>query len=173
MAAGFGSPELQDIRQELSPRRAGGDCSKRATLLSYSDALDKQQVSDERIGGLSALALTGDGRQAALEGNALTDNEIGRLFPLRLGEPEKLEPEADRATTLRSNSGGKPSEWFDGEGLVLERGGKTALVASETGPVIRRFDLSTGKQIGEPLDMPREFKASPDGDAPWATRSSP
>jgi hypothetical protein len=167
VAAGFGVPKLQDVQQELNPRQAGGACSKRATLLSYSDDLNKQQVSDERIGGLSALALTGDAQAGgAQKAMALTDNEIGRLFPLRLGEPEELEPEPDRATTLRSNSGGKPSEWFDGEGLVLEQGGNTALVASETGPVIRRFDLTTGKQIGEPLDMPREFKAAPDGDAP-------
>ncbi|WP_328389197.1 esterase-like activity of phytase family protein [Streptomyces sp. NBC_00400] len=158
LVAGLAAPPVWQWVRELRPRLPGGACSPRATLLSYSDALDKQQASGETIGGLSALALTGPGRALAL-----TDNQTGRVFPLRLGSPEKLRPEALTAKTLRTQSGTKPSEWFDGEGLVVERGGKTILVASESGPAIRRFKMATGTQVGADLPIPPEFRASPQG----------
>ncbi|MEU9123983.1 esterase-like activity of phytase family protein [Streptomyces sp. NPDC048506] len=158
LVAGLAAPPAWQWVRGLNPQQPGGACSPRATLLSYSDALDKRQASGETIGGLSALALTGPGRALAL-----TDNQTGRVFPLRLGPPEKLRPEALTAKTLRTQSGTKPSEWFDGEGLVVERGGKTILVASETGPAIRRFSMATGTQVGRDLPVPPEFRTSPKG----------
>lgn len=146
--------------QGRNPQQAGGACSERAELLSYSDALDKQQVSGEKVEGLSALALTGHDRALVL-----TDNATGRVFPLHLGRATKLRPRALTATTLRTPSGTLPSKWFDGEGLVVERGGRTILVASETGPAIRRFSLDTGRQVGRALPVPEEFRARPKGDA--------
>lgn len=157
-------PRVVDWWQERNPRPAGGVCSARAKLLSYSDALDKEQVSGEKVEGLSALALTGPA-----DAWALTDNHPGRIFPLRLGEATKLEPQVQRAKTLRTpSSGTAPSQWFDGEGLVVERSGKrdkTVLVASETGPAIRRFSMTTGKQVGKDLPIPPQFRARPKGDA--------
>ncbi|WP_030253330.1 caspase, EACC1-associated type [Streptomyces violens] len=153
-------PAAADWWQERNPQQAGGTCSKRAELLSYSDALDKQQVSGEKVEGVSALALTGPNRVLAL-----TDNAPGRVFPLDLGETTRLRPRALTATTLRTPSGTAPSKWFDGEGLAVERGGRTILVASETGPMVRRFNLATGKQVGKALPIPEEFRARPRGDA--------
>ncbi|MET8576893.1 esterase-like activity of phytase family protein [Streptomyces sp. NPDC005012] len=153
-------PAGGDWWRERHPRPAGGVCSDRADLLSYSDALDKAQVSGERVEGLSALALTGEGRALAL-----TDNDIGRVFPLELGPPEALDPRPLTARTLRAPTGAAPSKWFDGEGMVVEPGGKTILVASETGPAIRRFSLATGRQKGGPLPVPKAFRSHPDGHA--------
>lgn len=153
-------PAATDWWQNRHPQPPGGVCSERAELLSYSDALDKQQVSGEKVEGLSALALTGHDRALAL-----TDNYPGRVFPIRLGGATNLQPRALTAKTLRVPGGTVPSQWFDGEGLVVERGGKTVLVASETGPAIRRFSLATGKQVGNDLPMPEEFLARPKGDA--------
>ncbi|MER7394863.1 esterase-like activity of phytase family protein [Streptomyces sp. NPDC000151] len=165
MIAGFTVvPRAVDWWHERNPQPAGGVCSDRAKLLSYSDALDKQQVLGEKVEGLSALALT-----RPTEGWALTDNAPGRIFPLRLGGATKLEPRVQRAKTLRTpSSGTAPSQWFDGEGLVVERSGKrdkTVLVASETGPAIRRFSMTTGKQVGKALPIPPQFRARPKGDA--------
>ncbi|WP_411977444.1 esterase-like activity of phytase family protein [Streptomyces decoyicus] len=67
------------------------------------------------------------------------------------------------AKTLRPPSGTKPSKWFDGEGLVVERGGKTILVASASGPAIRRCKMATGTQVGPDLPIPPEFRAGPRG----------
>src|SRR5690606_9119473 len=50
-------------------------------------------------------------------------------------------------------------------GLVLENGGETVLASSETGPAVRRFRLDDGRQVGEPLPLPDEFRYSPDGSA--------
>ncbi|MFC4563782.1 esterase-like activity of phytase family protein [Nocardiopsis mangrovi] len=165
LAAGLAVPPVWSQWREFSPQAAGGPCSERATLLDYSDALDKTNPSGERLRNLSALALMDSGRALAV-----TDNETARVFPIDLGSAEDLgsgeedfRPEADRATTLRTPPGGVPSEWFDAEGLVVEQGGETVLVASETGPSIRRFRLDTGEQVGDPLPVPPEFHAAPRG----------
>jgi hypothetical protein len=145
--------------QRAFPADAGGACSPRAELLDVSDALDKKQVDLESVSDLSALALTSEGRTTAL---ALSDNSPGRIFPLHLGSPFDLDPSPTTAKTLRHSDGSRFEE-FDGEALVLEKGGRTALVGSETGPSIRRFDLTTGRQIGEALPMPKELRLWPEG----------
>ena len=138
-------------------RQAGGACSPNATLLSYSDALNKKEAEGESVSGLSALALTGPSKMYALQ-----DNWPGRVFPITLRGPSdapgKLAPQAGTAKTLRDPSGAPyASGAWDGEGMVMENGGRTMLVSSEVGPVIQRFDMATGRTVGRPLPIPRPF----------------
>ncbi|MFD0745859.1 esterase-like activity of phytase family protein [Phytohabitans flavus] len=159
---GLGVPPGIDRVRELRavPVPAGGQCSTNATLLSYSDQLDKTEVSGERITGLSALALTGSS-----EGFALADNEPGRVFPLTLENPDDLHVSAGVGRTLRDTNGVPYSKGIDGEGLVIERGNKTMLVSSEKGPSIRRFDISTGHELEKPIVVPQMLQDPPTGDA--------
>ncbi|WP_255305996.1 caspase, EACC1-associated type [Streptomyces sp. Wb2n-11] len=144
------------------PVLAVGECAEGAVLLDHSDALDKKEADGEKVSGLSGLALLPGGNGEAL---ALADNDFNRVFPLRLGGPEALEPSAGTATTLRPAPGGRLPDWIDAEALVVEKGGRTILVAAETGPAIRRFDLATGRQVGADLPVPKEFKPWPAGGA--------
>jgi hypothetical protein len=151
---------VRDLRAVPVP--AGGQCSPNATLLSYSDQLDKTEVSGERVTGLSALALTGRS-----EGFALADNAPGRVFPLTLENPEDLNVSAGIGRTLRDPAGVPYGEGIDGEGLVIERGNKTMLVSSEKGPSIRRFEISTGHEKGQPVVVPEMLRDPPNGDAQY------
>lgn len=144
----------------IHPTRPGGPCSSRATLLSVSDALNKRTVKGEAITDLSALAMNGPSQVLAL-----TDRiPGGRVFPISLGSPEHLTPRAGEARTLRGREGTPYGSYFDGEGLVLEKGSRTMLIASETGPTIRRFSLGNGKEVGDPLPIPKRFRLEPDGE---------
>jgi hypothetical protein len=143
-----------------TPQAATGPCSPRATLLSHSDRLDKATITGEPISDLSALALTGPSRAFAL-----TDKEPARIFPMGLGPADRLAPRVDTARTLRHADGSKYSSGIDGEGLVVEKGANTILVASEEGPSIRRFRLSDGREQGKPLPIPRRLRTRPAGDA--------
>ncbi|WP_159942107.1 MULTISPECIES: esterase-like activity of phytase family protein [unclassified Nocardiopsis] len=139
------------------------DAAGRARLLSVSDQLD-QPPQNEYLGnpveGLSALALTGDGSQALV----LRDNEPAQVFALDLGPAEALEP-AVTGTQLLYGPDGEPFESFDGEGMLVEEGGETILAAAESGPAIRRFGISDGRQIGDPLPLPDAFLPAPGGAA--------
>lgn len=115
--------------------------------------------------GLSALAVTDPPSQAI----ALRDEEPAQLFTLSLGDPRKLTPSVTGVQGLYGPDGGTFPK-FDGEGLVVEKGGHTALVSAEKGPAIRRFDIRSGKQLGEDLKLPESFTAPPGGRAE-ATRS--
>lgn len=141
-------------------REPGGQCSPHATLLSYSDELDKVEVSGERVTGLSAIALTG--QSSAL---VLADNEPGRVFPLTLGNPDDLDVSAGTGRTLRDRDNEPYTQGIDGEGLVIENGTGTMLVSSEDGPSIRRFQLSTGREVGEPVVVPQALLDPPAGSA--------
>ncbi|MFD5181490.1 esterase-like activity of phytase family protein [Streptomyces sp. NPDC058372] len=159
----FGVPAAVDAYQRWNPAPAVGACSERAVLLDHSDGLDKKDVEYEPVEGLSGLALAPGSRAKAY---AVTDNEPGRIFPVDLGEPERLAPVAEKARTLRQADGSAfEDSWFDAEALAVEQGGRTALVASETGPSIRRFDLVTGRQVGEDLAIPKELRYWPEGGA--------
>ena len=163
MAGGLAVPPALELVERLAPAPATGACSDRAMLLDHSDALDKQQVSNERIEGLSALALVpGTEPPDAL---ALADHEPGRLFPLTLGQPDALEVSARRGITLRKADGENFPAWFDGESLVVEQGGRTMLIGSESEPAIRRFDISTGRQIGADFPIPENLRYWPEGGA--------
>lgn len=172
LALGLGAPWAVDRWHAAHPAPATGECgghpagaeAPRAVLLDHSDALDKKNVDYEEIKGLSSLALVAEGPDG-VEALALADNSPGLLFPLSLGTPFDLNPVADTAYTLRSAAGVKFPEWYDGEGMVIERGGRTVLIASETGPALRRFDIASGKQIGADFPVPKELRYWPDGSA--------
>ncbi|PPK63185.1 esterase-like activity of phytase family protein [Actinokineospora auranticolor] len=149
-----------DWAKALSPVRAGAPCSANATLLSHSDQLDGVDVSGEAVSGLSALAMTEESRAYAL-----ADNEPGRVFPLTLRDPENLNVSAEVGRTLRDAAGARYGDKIDGEGLVVERGGRTILVGSEKGPSIRRFEIGTGREVGEPIVVPERLREPPAGDA--------
>lgn len=146
------------------PRRPGGPCSANATLLSYSDRLDKTQVENERVSGLSALALTGPAQAMALTDDS--NYGPGRVFPISLGSAEHLRPTAERAITLRDTRGTPYTAGnFDGEGLVVEKGTGTMLVSSEIGPSIHRFRIRDGREVGRPLPIPTQLRTVPEGNA--------
>ncbi|WP_447002452.1 effector-associated constant component EACC1 [Saccharothrix isguenensis] len=162
-AAGFAAQLGVDWWRGLraaAPVPAGGQCSPNATLLSYSDQLDKVEVSGERVTGLSALAFTG--RSSVL---VLADNEPGRVFPLTLENPQRLEVSIGIGRTLRDPDGAPYTGGIDGEGLVIEHGTGTMLVSSEDGPTIRRFQISNGREVGEPVVVPTVLRNPPVGDA--------
>ncbi|MFC8077470.1 esterase-like activity of phytase family protein [Streptomyces sp. NPDC057307] len=162
LALGLVLPPAVDRWQELHPAEATGACSPKAVLLDHSDALNKQEVNNEPVEGISALGLLSADPPAAL---ALADNSPGRVFPLELGSPYSLEPSAGTAYTLRPAEGGKLPDWYDGEALVVEKGGRTMLIGSETGPAIRRFDIASGRQLGEAIAVPKELQYPPAGGA--------
>jgi hypothetical protein len=141
----------------------GGSCSPDASLLGFSDALDKTTFGGTAVNGLSALAL--DGRKDAL---ALVDNlqtTPARFYDLRIDTHHELDVAVDKVTTL-TRPDGTPYNGadFDGEGMLLERGRKTILVSSETEPSIRRFDRASGKQLAS-FPVPPRFLVAPAGEA--------
>ncbi|WP_024799391.1 esterase-like activity of phytase family protein [Nocardia sp. BMG51109] len=153
-----------DVWHRQNPAPAAGACSANATLLDYSDQLDKADVRGERISGLSALALTDQSKVLAL-----TDNASGRVFPVELGKPDDLDLRADTALTLRDAEGnlyGQPfGNVIDGEGMVIEPGTDTMLVSAEDGPTIHRFRRTDGREVGNPLPVPEKLQTQPVGGA--------
>ncbi|MFE6778229.1 esterase-like activity of phytase family protein [Streptomyces sp. NPDC057702] len=159
--AGGGVERAADARPAPAPT---GPCGPgaRASLLSVSDALNQHdEWQGTKVEGLSALALTGGGGTEAI---ALRDEEPARLFRLRLGSPESLHPEVTGLRSLHQADGRKFEE-FDGEGLVIEKGGGTVLVTAERGPALRRFDLASGRQVGRDFALPDAFYPPPRGEA--------
>ncbi|BAL89854.1 hypothetical protein AMIS_46340 [Actinoplanes missouriensis 431] len=136
-------------------RQTTASCSPDASLLGFSDALDKTTFDGTPVAGLSALALTARDR-----GLALVDN-IGAT-PARVYSVTGLgsTPRITGITRLGSYTGAD----FDGEGLVAERDGRTILVSSEKEPSIRRFRLSDGKELAS-LPVPARFRVTPAGEA--------
>ncbi|MBC9727421.1 esterase-like activity of phytase family protein [Streptomyces sp. TRM68367] len=170
LALGLGVPPAVDWWHDRHPAPATGSCGAsdddaqpRAILLDHSDDLDKKQVDYEPVEGISSLALVSEG--PVVKALALADNSPGRVFPLTLGTPTDLRPKADTADTLRRANGGEYPEWYDGEALVVEKGGRTMLIGSETGPAIRRFDISTGRQVGQDFPIPEDLRYWPRGGA--------
>ena len=143
-----------------APSAAPAVCSPHASLLSYTDALDKTTFAGTDVGGLSALTL-GDGRRA----RALVDNQgttPARVYDLRLND-RRGDAKVKRVTFLRKADGtGYTGQTLDGEGLAELPDG-TFLVSSETEPSIKRFD-ARGRQIGE-LPVPPELRVAPNGKA--------
>ncbi|REE94811.1 esterase-like activity of phytase family protein [Thermomonospora umbrina] len=141
-----------------------GFCSPSASLLGFSDALDKSEVSGTAVSGLSALGLDGRGRAVALVDNIGTTPARIVEFSLRRGR-NGLDVAASGATTLKRPDGTPYNGGdFDGEGLVIERGGRTVLASSESEPSIRRFRRGDGGQSAE-LPVPERFRVAPAGQA--------
>jgi hypothetical protein len=171
LALGLGAAPAADWWHDTHPAPATGSCTPaaddqapQAVLLDHSDALNKKNVDYEPVEGLSSLALVSQG--PVVKALALADNSPGRVFPLTLGTSSELEPVADTPVTLRRPNGEAfPDEWYDGEALVVEKGGRTMLIGSETGPALRRFDLVTGRQLGKDLPIPEDLRYWPEGSA--------
>ncbi len=136
----------------------GQSCAPDASLLGFSDALDKTTFEGTPVAGLSALALTRHHRALALVDNIGTTP--ARIYELDLAR------KAVRDVTFLTRPDGTPYTGtdFDGEGLVVERGGATVLAGSEREPSIRRFRLSDGREIAS-LPVPARFQVAPAGQA--------
>ncbi len=139
----------------------GGDCSRDARFLGFSDALDKTTFEGQPVAGLSALDVTGPNSALALVDNITTTP--ARVFDLEISSKPSVR--VDGMTILRRPDGTPyTGADFDGEGLVVERGERTILATSEREPSIRRFRLSDGLQTGE-LPVPARFQVAPAGEA--------
>ncbi|TCO18502.1 hypothetical protein EV652_11546 [Kribbella steppae] len=139
----------------------GGDCSRDARFLGFSDALDKTTFDGQPVAGLSALNVTGRNSAVALVDNVATTP--ARVFNLKISSKPTVS--VDGMTILRRPDGTPyTGADFDGEGLVVERGERTILATSEREPSIRRFRLSDGLQIGS-LPVPARFQVAPAGEA--------
>ncbi len=145
----------------------GGVCSPNATLLGFSDALDKTTFAGGDVGGLSALTLGGAAGRA---GNArvLVDNQgatPARTYDLKLDDGRRGAPRVRVVGTTpltRADGSGYSGRTFDGEGLVALSDG-SVLASSETEPSVRRFSRG-GRQLGE-LPVPERFRVAPAGEA--------
>ncbi|GAA4951036.1 esterase-like activity of phytase family protein [Actinoplanes utahensis] len=133
-------------------------CSPEASLLGFSDALDKTTFAGTPVAGLSALAVTGRDRGLALVDNIGTTP--ARVYTVNLAKPKIT------GVTVLTRADGSPytGSDFDGEGLIVEAGGRTILASSEREPSIRRFRLSDGREIGA-LPVPSRFQVAPAGEA--------
>ncbi|QPP07529.1 hypothetical protein G4Z16_15305 [Streptomyces bathyalis] len=130
-----------------------GACSQHASLLGFSDRLDKQ------VSGLSSLAMNGSSRALAVS-DRTKGKEAARLYELSLDPPEVPgETRLVDSTALRLDKDeSSGSEQLDPEALVLEEGGKTVLVASEQGASVSRFDRESGRRL-DTFEVPKGSRA--------------
>ncbi|MEV6299931.1 esterase-like activity of phytase family protein [Actinoplanes sp. NPDC051861] len=141
----------------------GAVCAPDASLLGFTDALDKTTFAGTPVSGLSALALTGRSHGLALVDNIGTTP--ARVYEVGLGTGRGGVSAAVKDVTLLTRADGTAYTGadFDGEGLIAESGG-TILASSEREPSIRRFRLSDGREIGS-LPVPARFQVAPAGEA--------
>ncbi|MGW0218713.1 esterase-like activity of phytase family protein [Micromonospora chokoriensis] len=142
----------------------GASCAPDASLLGFSDALDKTTFRGTPVAGLSALSFARPGRALALVDNIGTTP--AGVYELGLDTGRRGVDVGVRDVTVLTRPDGTPYTGadFDGEGLVAERGGDTVLASSEREPSIRRFRLSDGREIGS-LPVPARFQVTPAGEA--------
>ncbi len=147
---------LEPVTPTLSPTIESVEttCATGVDLVGYSDELNKVEVEGETIGGLSALAWTGDGDTYY----ALSDRG-GWVYVLDF--PLAGDPEVASVLRLQDSSG-EPDNSIDGEGLVILPNGDL-LVSSEAEPSIRQY-TSDGEFVAE-LPVPDMFLVEPDGQA--------
>jgi hypothetical protein len=161
-AGGWWAPWSRSAPEDDRPPAAfPGSCGKgsRGTLLDVSDRLDrppKNLFRGSEVAGLSALSFA-DGNGHAF---AIRDDMPPQIFSLTLGGsgklPGTLKPNVTNVKSVHEEDGSKRTE-FDGEGLAVERGGKTALVSAEKGPSLLRVRLRDGRQLGKELRLPETF----------------
>jgi hypothetical protein len=139
-------------------------CNPNATLLGFTDALDKTHFDGTDVGGLSALA----GLKSAGAGGtayALTDNQgttQARLYGLAIDD-EGAGTKVTSVTRLRRKDGTPfTGQTFDGEGLVRQSNGRF-LASSETEPVVREL-TADGREL-KALPVPDRFRVKPAGEA--------
>ncbi|WP_157252857.1 esterase-like activity of phytase family protein [Nonomuraea typhae] len=145
-----------------TPSREAARCSADASLLGFSDSLDKTTFEGTAVAGLSALALTSQSRALALVDNIGTTP--ARLYDLNLTRDLRSARVSGMTTLLRPDGVPYTGADFDGEGLVAERGGRTVLASSEREPSIRRFRLSDGREVAS-FPVPDRFRVGPGGQA--------
>lgn len=140
----------------------GARCSADASLLGFSDQLDKTTFQGTAVSGLSALSVTRHGRMLVLVDNIGTTP--ARLYKLDVhsGRRGVRVQVRDMVTLTRPDGTPYTGVDFDGEGLVAERGG-TVLASSEREPSIRRFG-SDGRELAS-LEVPARFRVAPAGEA--------
>ncbi|MEU9454611.1 esterase-like activity of phytase family protein [Streptomyces sp. NPDC048277] len=173
LALGLGTQPLVHWWHDTHPAPAAGPCAvpspddpaaPRADLLDHSDELNSQSPNYEKVKGLSALALSSQGKN--VQALVLGDNDPGRYWPVSLGSPFHLNPSVSTARSLILTDGEKiPNNWYDGEAMAIENGGTTMLIGSETGPAIRRFDIKSGMQVGKDFPIPKHLRYYPEGAA--------
>lgn len=142
----------------------GGACSADAHFLGFDDSLDKTTYQGQPVSGLSALALTRPGHALALVDNIATTP--ARVFGLEIESRSGKPKVAVESMTILRRPDGTPYTGadFDGEGLVVERGGRSILASSEREPSIRRFRLADGTETAS-LPVPDRFRVAPAGEA--------
>jgi hypothetical protein len=142
----------------------GGSCSADARFLGFSDSLDKTTYQGQPVAGLSAIDVTRPGHALALVDNIATTP--ARVFGLKLGSRQGKPQVGVESMTILRRADGTPYNGadFDGEGLVVERGGRSILATSEREPSIRRFGLADGKETAS-LPVPARFQVAPAGEA--------
>ncbi|BCB79240.1 esterase-like activity of phytase family protein [Phytohabitans flavus] len=164
VAAAATLPALPASGAQAHHPSAGASCAPDASLIGFSDALDKTTFADTPVSGLSALALTRSSRGLALVDNIGTTP--ARVYDVDLNTDKRGVSAKVRGMTVLTRPDGTPYNGgdFDGEGLVAERGGKTILASSEREPSIRRFRLSDGREIAS-LPVPARFQVTPAGES--------
>ncbi|MGW2020092.1 esterase-like activity of phytase family protein [Streptomyces sp. NPDC001927] len=123
-------------------------CGPNVSVAGYSDALNKTTVDGRNVGGLSALAVTGNGQAVAV-------SDRSSLFRLDL---TGRQPAATGVVPLAGPTGAP----LDSEGIVAEKHG-TYLVTDETEPAVRRHG-PRGEILGS-LPVPDALKVAPAGRA--------
>ena len=134
--------------------REAAVCAVGVELLAYSDALDKVSYDDDEVGGMSALAWSGE--QTTYY--ALSDRG-SQVYTLDFPAPD--DPTIVAAFRLQDASG-EPDGTIDGEGIAVLPGGDL-LVSSETEPAIRHY-TSDGAFIAD-LPVPEHYLVAPAGRA--------
>jgi hypothetical protein len=139
-------------------------CNANASLLGFTDSLDKTTFDGTGVGGLSALALTA-GTAGGATARALVDNQgttQARVYDLEIDDGHGTA--AVTGITRLRHQGGTPftGQDLDGEGLVQLHNG-TFLASSETEPAIRKFSAD-GRELGK-LPVPERFRIKPAGEA--------
>lgn len=162
------APSVTAVRAATGVPSAGAVCAPGAGLLGFSDDLSGSTYRGTQVAGLSAIAPAGAGRLLALVDNIGTTP--ARFYDLQVGLRRGAAAEAlsvrPRDVTVLRRADGTPYTGadFDGEGLVLEAGGRTLLASSETEPSIRRFRRADGVQVAG-LPVPDRFRVPPAGEA--------
>ena len=164
------SASLQETAETVGPRpketpnwEPDGCFAFEADFLGYSDALNGKSYQGTKVGALSGLTYD-PGRNVYY---ALADSGVGgtpaRFYTLKvsLEEGKLARPLITDVTTLRKPHGEAFTGYdFDGEDIVLTRGGDV-LIVSETEPSIRKFSLD-GHLLAE-LPVPQKFLIEPKG----------
>ncbi|HYI15243.1 MAG TPA: esterase-like activity of phytase family protein, partial [Thermomicrobiales bacterium] len=148
------APMIEMPTATATMTREAAVCAVGVELLAYSDALDKVSYDDDIVGGLSALAWSGEGDLYA----ALSDRG-SRVYTLDFPAPE--DPTIVAEVRLLDASG-EVDFTIDGEGIAVLPGGEL-LVSSETEPAIRHY-AADGAFIAD-LPVPEHFLVAPEGRA--------